>query len=147
MRAPLVRLTRFASRFARDEGGAVTVEAVLWIPFFFFVLMLITDTSMAFFSKAQAYRLIETYNRGYAINSSWKATDTASEIKRQFRVQFPRASDTDVTVSFTPSSANGTVATSITYPAKAVVLFNTLNVLGGWKITVQAMQYLERPVS
>ena len=149
MRAPFARLTRFAKRFARDEGGAVTVEAVLWIPFFFLVLMLITDASLAFFSKAQAYRIIESGNRAFSINSSTsvtaetKKTNTQAWINAQFRAQFPRATAANVTVTTVPDKASGTVSTSLTYRARDVVAFNTLSVLGNWTITVRAQQYVE----
>jgi Flp pilus assembly protein TadG len=131
-------------RFAGDEDGAVTVEAVLWIPFFFFVLMLMTDTSMAFFSKAQAYRIIENGNRAFAIKAN--TTDTATEdwVKTQFQNQFPRAkTDPALVVDTVPDKATGTVATTLTYRARDVVMFNTLGVLGNWTMTVQAKQYVE----
>jgi Flp pilus assembly protein TadG len=147
--APFARPIRFATRFAMDEEGAVTVEAVLWIPFFFFVLMLITDTSLAFFSKAQAYRIIENGNRAFSINGDpsvtpeTKRTNTQTWIENQFIAQYKRATAANVDVVTTPNSASGTVSTSLTYRARDVVAFNTLSVLGNWTITVQAQQYVE----
>ena len=46
------------SRFRRDEEGSATIEAVLWIPMFMFLTVLIADTSFIFFGRAQAMRLI-----------------------------------------------------------------------------------------
>jgi Flp pilus assembly protein TadG len=141
--APFARMTRFATRFSRDEEGAVTVEAVLWIPFFFFVLMLITDASLAFFSKAQAYRIIESGNRAFSVNDDSTPADTQTWIESQFLDQFTRAGDANVTATTTPDSDSGTVSSSLTYRARDVVLFNSLGVLGNWTITVQAQQYVE----
>ena len=139
MRVPFARL----KRFARDESGFITIEAVLWIPFFLIILMLITDTSLAFFSKAQAYRIIENGNRAFAINDDSTELATEGWIKTQFRNQFARAGSANVTVDTVPDSASGTVSSSLTYRARDVVLFNTLAVLGDWKITVRAQQYVE----
>lgn len=147
MRVPLpYRPVGFVKRFARDESGAVTVEAVLWIPFFFLVLMLITDASLAFFSKAQAYRIIENGNRTFSTRVN--STDTTAEtwIKSQFRTQFPRATDANITVDTVPDKTSGTVSSYIRYRARDVVAFNTLNVLGNWTITVRAQQYVEWPL-
>ena len=139
LRVAFLRPTRFAAGFARDEGGAVTVEAVIWIPFFFFVLMLITDASMAFFSKAEAYRVIESGNRAFATSRFETTSATATWIENQFKTLSASA---DATTTADPSA--GTVSTTLVYPAREVVLFNTLGVLGGWAITVQAQQYVER---
>jgi Flp pilus assembly protein TadG len=149
LRAPFARLTRFATRFAREESGAVTVEAVLWIPFFIFILMLITDVSLAFFSRAQAYRIIESGNRAFSINgdpliaTETKRTNTQTWIENQFLAQYKRATAANVDVETTPNSGSGTVSTSLTYRARDVVAFNTLNVLGNWTIRVQTQQYVE----
>ena len=143
MPAPFARPTRFARRFAQDEEGAVTVEAVLWIPFFFFILMLITDASLAFFSKAQAYRIIESGNRAFSVNDDSTAAGTQTWIENQFLAQFTRASAANVDVVTTPDSDSGTVSSSLTYRARDVVAFNTLGVLSNWTITVQTQQYVE----
>ena len=143
MSSQLACLTRFAMRFAKDEEGAVTVEAVIWIPFFFLVLMLITDTSLAFFSKAQAYRLLESGNRSFSIKANTAETTTETWISSQFRAAFPRVSAANLTVDTQTSKTSGTVATYIRYRARDVVPFNTLNVLGNWTITVRAQQFVE----
>lgn len=144
MRAPFACLTRFARRFARDEGGSVTVEAVIWLPIFFFILMLVTDASLAFFSKAQAYRIIESGNRAFSINKDSTPATTQTWIQTQFLNQFKRARSANVTAETKTDPAAGTVSSSLTYRARDVVLFNTLGVMSGWRISVQAQQYVER---
>ena len=146
MRAPSVaRLTGFAKRFARDEGGAVTVEAVIWIPFFLLILLLIVNTSFAFFSRAQAYRLIENANRKFSITVN--STDTQAEdyVRTRFATLYPRSSG-NISLDTYTNKTSGTVTTRLTYRARDVVMFNALNVLSGWTITVQASQFVEWPL-
>lgn len=141
LRAPFVRLTRFAQRFARDESGAVTVEAVLWIPFFFFVLMLITDASLAFYARAQAYRVVEDALRQYSIGklASEGATDTY--IEDRFKSLAPNV---NATTSY--DTTTRLITTEMDFPARNVVRFNTLRVVNSWKIRVRAQQYKEWPL-
>lgn len=49
-----------------DESGTATIETVLWMPVFVFILVLIFDTSLTFLGKAQILRLIQDANRAYA---------------------------------------------------------------------------------
>jgi len=137
LQVPFACLRRFAKPFAWDESGSVTVETVIWIPFFFFILMLITDASLAFFSRAEAFRLVERGNRAFVTGRLDTADATTLWIENAFRSKSTHA---DARMAI----ATGVVSTSLEFPAKDVVLFNTLGVLGGWSIRVQAQQYLER---
>ena len=56
----------------------MTVEAVLWLPLLFGVLMLVADVSMAVYGKAQAFRLIQDTNRALSVHR----ISTAWEVKR-----------------------------------------------------------------
>lgn len=49
-----------------DESGSATIEAVLWMPVFVFILTLIFDTSLTFLGKAQVMRLMQDANRAYS---------------------------------------------------------------------------------
>lgn len=53
----------FSARFLKNEEGSLTVESVLWIPFFFVFLGLIADVSLIFNGRAQAYRVVHDMNR------------------------------------------------------------------------------------
>ena len=128
----------FAKRLARDEQGTITVEAVLWIPLFFFILMLITDASMAFFSKGEAIRTVQMGNWAFARNPDATVAGTQDWIEQQFAAYAPNAEAITTT-----DSEHGTVSTTLQYPAGDVVPFNTLGVLGNWKIAVRARQHLE----
>jgi Flp pilus assembly protein TadG len=147
LRAPIVCPTRFVSRFAQDEDGGVTVEAVIWLPVFFFVLMMITDASMAFFSRAQAYRILESGNRAFSLSDTSTKAVTETWIETQFRNQFKRASAANVDAVTTTDKTGGTVSTTLTYRARDVVPFNTLGVMSGWTISVQAQQFVEWSLS
>ncbi|EYD75521.1 hypothetical protein Rumeso_02867 [Rubellimicrobium mesophilum DSM 19309] len=139
MREPCVCLTRFARRFARDENGAVTVEAVIWIPFFFFILMLITDASLAFFSRAEAFRIVQNYNRAYSVGDLTKTGDVETRIEGAFT----RSKNDDATT--TVSADKTVVTTQLSYPIGDVMVFTTLGLPSTWRISVSSEHYVEWP--
>lgn len=49
--------------FRRREDGAITVEAVLWLPFYLMFFSLIADVSMMFHGQAKAQRIAQDVNR------------------------------------------------------------------------------------
>ena len=51
------------SRFCRDDSGTATVESVIWLPIFVWMLALVINVSMIVFEKNQAYRVLQTANR------------------------------------------------------------------------------------
>lgn len=135
MRHPMFQ--RFV-RFRRDESGAVTIEAVLWLPFFFALLVLIADVSFAFYAKAQAYRVIENGNRSYAaaLPAQRSTTATANWIRTSLAGLSPTA---DVETR----AMNGLVSTTVVLPSDDILMFDWLESFGGFEVTVRAQQYVE----
>ena len=54
-------------RLLRAEEGSATVEVVLWIPFFLFLIALIADASLLFNRQAQMLRDVQNANRAYSV--------------------------------------------------------------------------------
>ena len=54
---------RFPIQFCRDEDGALTVESVLWIPFYIIMLSLTVDASAMMHGSAKAMRIAQDVNR------------------------------------------------------------------------------------
>ncbi len=72
---------RKLGRRLRDDSGASSVEAVLWLPLFMFFLLLVFDTSMTFLNKSQIYRLTQDANRGFATGRLRTTGDTEEFIR------------------------------------------------------------------
>lgn len=56
------RIRRWAA-FLRGENGGITVEAVLWLPFYLVFIALIADVSMMFHQHSKAQRIAQDINR------------------------------------------------------------------------------------
>ena len=52
---PIATKTRsLFRRFRKEDDGAVTVAAVLWLPFFVVILTMVADLAMIFYGQARA---------------------------------------------------------------------------------------------
>lgn len=130
-------LGRWVRRFARDESGLVTVEMVIWLPFLFVLLALIADVSLAFFSKAEAFRIVQSGNRLYSVNRLKQKSDVEAFVESIFDQYAPTAEATTIT-----SADDSLVATQLAYPLQSILLFT--NVPDSWMIRVQSQHHVER---
>ncbi len=64
----------------RDESGAVTVEAVLWVPFFIIFMTLIADVALIFHGQARALRIVQDANRNFSAGIYTSAQETSDVI-------------------------------------------------------------------
>jgi Flp pilus assembly protein TadG len=69
MLLPLPCLRPLMRRFARDQDGSYSVEAVIWLPAFTLVIALIIDLSAIYSGKAEIARVIQDANRAYSTGS------------------------------------------------------------------------------
>lgn len=54
-------------QFLKSEDGSLSVEFTLWVPVIFMVLMLVVDTSAAFFAQANMWHLAGDVSRALAM--------------------------------------------------------------------------------
>ena len=64
---PAVTCRRRARRFLEDDNGSATIEAVLWLPLFFAIILVVMDASMAFNAQTRAMRIVQDTNRAFAV--------------------------------------------------------------------------------
>lgn len=97
-------------RWTGDESGAATVEAVLWLPLFFFIFVLIIDTTMIFSQRAQALRVVQDANRAYAVGRLTEPEQVADFVKA-------RLSDVSPSAIVYAEPGSGTIMTAVSMPA------------------------------
>ena len=97
-----------ALRRFRDEDGTVSVEAVLWIPFFVFFLTLIADGALIFYGQARALEVTEDANRAFSIGEVTRE-EAVEQIEARLSTISPNASAQINTV-------DGLITTIVTIP-------------------------------
>jgi len=87
-RRPLNRLIRY---FWRDQEGSATIEAVLWIPMFFFTLLLVMEGSLIFNAQALAMRIVQDTNRAIAVGIYPDSATAQAQLLTRIRTLSPTA--------------------------------------------------------
>ena len=113
-----VRKKTFLNWFGREDG-AVTVEAVLWVPVYLFFFAFIVDVSLMFNSKTQVQRALQDVNR--LASSGFFETDdfVVSEVDVETRVVASLSHLTErATVDTTFDADTFVITTYATIPAE-----------------------------
>jgi len=83
--------TLFRRRFVKSEDGAVSVEAVLWLPFFVLMVTLLADIALVFYGQARALEITQNVNRAYSVGTIATAEDAKQELTTQLAAMSPNA--------------------------------------------------------
>lgn len=127
----------WANRFWNDERGSATIEALLWIPIFVYLLVLITDVSLIYYGKAQALRTIQDGNRALSVRFLPDATAAQDFIETRLQGYAP-------SVEVTTSISNGIVTTSATMLASELMAVGSIPTFRDTEISVTAQHFLEQ---
>lgn len=134
-------LRRIFRRFRRAENGSATVEVVLWIPFFLFLLALIADASLLFNRQAQMLRDVQNANRAYSVG---RLTTTAAVQNLLINSYTPVSRNVQaVSTLDTSAVSSGVIRTTLSVPARDV---NSIGIIAGIadiNLSVTAQHYRE----
>lgn len=139
-------LLRHMTAFLGDEdGGSSTIEALLWIPFLFSIMLLTLDISLVSTKQSMVMRIVQDGNRAFAI-SRGQGTDTnevlAARTQAAVLTAVRRISGRAQVVSVWDNTSK-TITTSVRMPASDLSPFG---ILPGWSrqyIGVQAQHTKE----
>jgi Flp pilus assembly protein TadG len=127
---------KFPGGFLRREDGAVTVEAVLWLPIFIAIFALIVDATMIMSGQAQALRVVQDANRLVSVGSIKSEEDTRTFIQT-------RLSGLSDNIDVQSGVAQGIITTNITMPSRDLVASGLLNVFANITVRVGAQHRAE----
>ncbi|TNC72973.1 TadE/TadG family type IV pilus assembly protein [Rubellimicrobium roseum] len=143
------QLTRRFRAFARDESGSASIEAVLWIPLFFMVLVLSVQVTLITTAQTKVMRIVQDANRGYALGrldgtmvcnpgQTADATATQAYIVSAISGISPRATSTAKV-----NCATRTITSTVDMPATDLSPFRMLPNTSWLRVTVSAQQIRE----
>jgi Flp pilus assembly protein TadG len=121
--------TPLVARFARCQSGALTVEAVLWVPVYLFLFVFIADVSLIFHGQAKATRIAYDGNRIASVGAFETETETSAAIRGRIHVFSPQA-----TVNTTFGSDN--VTTTVVMPAADLAAIGLISRIVDLDVTV-----------
>jgi len=120
----------------RDDRGGITVEAVLWLPFYLLFFGLIADVSMMFHSQSKAQRIAQDVNRLAVL--SWLEDQTEMQGRAERLVHSFSPNATITTYDNTDS-----VQTFITMPASDLQPMGLISTFFNFDVSVSAAHIKE----
>jgi len=131
------RLRTLGKRFRKEDDGAVTVEAAIWLPFFIIFLFGVVEMALVFHGQARALQVAQDANRSFSVGEFADANETATWAKGSLA----GFSDSVNAITFID---RGVITTAIQIPASDLAgnlgIFTFLTDLN---ITVSSQQVLE----
>lgn len=124
--------------FMKDEGGATTVEFVLWVPVFMLLLILTVDVSLAMYRYSNIYYVSRHTARQVAVRQ-WSISEAImnATAKATFSGEAPM-------VSVLPSDDFSKVYVIIEVPINTVGIFSTSTISKDIKLVATAAENIER---
>lgn len=129
-------ISTLRTRLREDESGAVTVEAVLWLPVFIFFFCAIVDLSFVFHQQAEAYRVVQDANRAFSVGRLGGIDETEAWITERLGHVSPRS---EVETSVT----DGVILTQLALPVEDMDATGMFGFLRGYKVTIASEHFLE----
>ncbi|MGR3322584.1 MAG: TadE/TadG family type IV pilus assembly protein [Pseudooceanicola sp.] len=122
--------------FSRESSGSATIETVIWIPIFVWVLALIVNVSMIVFDKNQAYRIIQNANR--ILSTGFMQTEEEVEA-------YIVAKLADIAPDATVETiiAGGVVTSRVQYQVSDLLLPHAVTNLANVWINISSQHYVE----
>lgn len=122
--------------FIKEDRGSATVETVIWIPIFVWVLAMIINVSMTVFEKNQAYRIVQNANR--ILSTGYMQSE--AEVEAYIRDRLAHIAP-DATVNTTID--NGVVTSNVYYQVSDLLLPHAVQQMANIWINISSQHYVE----
>lgn len=126
----------FFKRFRRKDDGAATVEAVIWLPLFIFLLALAVDVSMTFHAHSRVLRVVQDVNRAYSVGR----IETVEEAEAMVAALLP---DIAANIVVDKSVTDGIIGTRVQVPVADIVVLGAVPDWADLAINVESYHYAE----
>jgi hypothetical protein len=124
-------------RFLHCQSGSYTIETVIWLPIYVFILVLTINVSMVFFNESQILRVVQDSNRSFAVGRI-----NSLEAAEQYVID--RLAYLDVTPAVNSQLVDGIIYTNLSIPATQLMPFGMLHrFFMNTNIVVSAQQIVE----
>jgi len=122
--------------FLKKEDGSATIETVIWIPIFVWVMALIINVSMVVFEKNQAYRIVQNANRILSTGYMKSESETEAYIANALTGIAPNARvETKI--------ENGVITSNVYYKVSDLLLPVVVENLADIWINISAQHFVE----
>ena len=131
-----MKLARIVRRTWKDEDGAQTVEAVIWLPVFIMFLVLVIDVSTVFNRQSEILRIVQDANRSYATGRIQTTAETESFIAQAIGTLAENS-------TITTTLIDGIISTRLSIPADKLMPINSFPIFREKNVVVSNQQLAE----
>ena len=133
---PRISLAARRAAFRRREDGAATIEAVLWLPMFFYVMALAIDTTMIFHGYSRVVRAVEDVNRGLSVGR----IKTIDEGKQKLAASLSDYKGLRMEIGVSPGNV---IVSNVEVPVTSLIFLGAIKPIVGKGISIRTQQYKE----
>lgn len=120
---------------AQDESGAATIEAILWLPMFFYVLALSVDVTMVFHSYSRIIRAVEDVNRGLSVGRI--KTIDEGKLRISSELSNYKGVQSDIKI------VDNVIVTNVSVPVTSLAFLGAVRPMMDKNVMVKTQQYVE----
>jgi Flp pilus assembly protein TadG len=136
IRHAVASLRRRTSHFRSDESGTATIEAMLWLPLFFALILVVMDASMAFNAQTRAMRIVQDTNRALAVGR-------IADVAQARMVMLSSVAKISPGAAAASTISNGIVTSSIRMPIEDLTMFGRIHRISGVQVYATSQQMVE----
>lgn len=124
------------NKFRSDEDGAATMEAVLWLPFFILLFVMILDATMIFSNHSRVMRIVHDGNRAYALGNITGCAELEEWLEARVTPLAASASATCV-------RDEGVATATVTMNSDDLDLSGATGIFGGLTVAARSQHIIE----
>lgn len=142
-------IAKTLQRFSRDQTGSMTVEGVLWIPAYVFLMVMIADVCFVFYGQANALRLVQDANRAASVGHFVSDPDVLDDVERQNGITgYINGILGNNNIDTTKTTVNVVIndeiiTTTLSIPASQLDAVGMFDVISGATVSVRAQHFKE----
>lgn len=129
-------MKKLLQRFRSSDEGSATIETLIWLPVFVWVLVMIINVSFILFEKNQALRIVQNANRILSTGYMLTAAETEAFITDRLADIAPNATVTTVI-------DNGIVTSDVSYKVTNLLMPHVMRDMVNLKISISAQHFME----
>ncbi|WP_375175686.1 TadE/TadG family type IV pilus assembly protein [Pseudooceanicola sp.] len=129
-------MKRLLHRYRTSEEGSATIETLIWLPVFVWVLVMIINASLILYQKNVAFRIVQDANRILSTGYMRTTAETESYISSHITGFAPGA-----TVSTTID--NGVVTSDVSYQISNLFMPHVVDDLLNIRVNISAQHFME----
>lgn len=129
-------MNKLLRRFRTSEEGSATIETLIWIPVFIWILVTIINASLILFQKNQAFRVVQDANRILSTGYMQTPVQTQDYIASRIAGFAPEA-------QIMTSIDDGVVTSTVNYQVSNLFMPHVIVDLANITINISAQHFME----